>query len=66
MIELIVDLFLYMRKIANHSSFIKILGLTVYGNDPVVTVYITALAFIRKLKIMSSRYLHPLRYVIHL
>ena len=66
MIELIVDLFLYMSKITNHSSFIKILGFAVYGNNPIMAVYVTALAFIGKLKVMSSCYLHPLRYVIHL
>ena len=66
MIKLIVDLSLYMSKITNHSGFIKILGLTVYSNDPIMAVYIAALAFIRKLKVMSSCYLHPLRYVIHL
>ena len=66
MIKLIVDLFLYMSKIANHSGFIKILGLAVYSNDPIMAVYVTALTFIWELKVMSSCYLHPLRYVIHL
>ena len=66
MIELIVDLSLYMSKITNHSGFIKILGLTVYSNDPIMAVYVAALAFIWELKVMSSCYLHPLRYVIHL
>ena len=66
MIELIVDMILYMSKITNHSGFIKILGLAVYGNYPIMAVYVAALAFIWKLKVMSSCYLHSLRYVIHL
>jgi hypothetical protein len=65
MVELRLYVLLNEFEINNHPVGIQLLGFAIYGNSPIMSVQVTALAGIREFQMMAGRYYQPLAYIIH-
>lgn len=65
MVELGLDRFLDVTEIDNHTVRVECRGLTIDGDDPVVTVQVLALAGIGEAQVVRGRDFHSFNDCVH-
>ena len=66
MIEGVFHHTLDMRKVSHHPVLIEFLGLAIYGDNPVMSVQMLALALITQIQVMRSGDGECFLYVVHI
>jgi hypothetical protein len=66
MVEFVGDTSFDVGKVYYHTITIQLFGFTIDGNDPVMSMQISAFAFIGQPQTVGCRYFQLFFYVIHI